>query len=55
MLLTGRLPALFGAGTSGLTSAAASTKREKSFGVLCTDYTGLVSGCRITAGERSEA
>ena len=38
----------------GLAGAAAS-ERTQSFGVLCTDYAGLVSGCRIGVSERAGA
>lgn len=54
VLLTGRIPALFGAGVSGLRTAGA-MEETRSFGVLCTDYTGLVSGCRVGVGERAAA
>jgi hypothetical protein len=55
VLLTGRLPALFGAAPPGLAGARRDGARAPSFGVLCTDYTGLVSGCRIAAAERAAA
>jgi hypothetical protein len=67
VLLTGRLPALFGDGPDGHGSrdgcAARATRARGSdgivaptdFGVLCTDYAGLVSGCRIGLCERSGA
>ena len=68
VLLTGRLPALFGPGpdghdrvapgrtaagdrTSALARAGALQPLAGSFGVLCTDYVGLVSGCRVAPRE----
>jgi 3-oxoacyl-[acyl-carrier-protein] synthase II len=67
VLLTGKLPALFGPGpngpkgepggarASGLARATASQAPPESFGVLCTDYAGLVSGCRVGLGGRAGA
>ena len=51
VLLTGRLPALFGTGAPGLRGARPGEERPASFGVICTDYTGLVSGCRVAVAE----
>jgi hypothetical protein len=65
VLLTGKLPALFGPGpggpeggrggerAAGLARATASQTPPESFGVLCSDYAGLVSGCRVGLGERA--
>jgi len=59
VLLTGRLPALFGPGpglgngcAAGPIGASGTEGRATPFGVLCTDYAGLVSGCRIALCER---
>ena len=52
VLLTGHLPALFGPGAAGLRGATGGSDRPASFAVLCTDYTGLVSGCRVATTER---
>jgi 3-oxoacyl-[acyl-carrier-protein] synthase II len=55
VLLTGRLPALFGTGAPGLRGARPGAERVGSFGVICTDYTGLVSGCRVAVAETAAA
>jgi 3-oxoacyl-[acyl-carrier-protein] synthase II len=55
VLLTGRLPALFGTGAPGLRGARSGAERPGSFGVICTDYTGLVSGCRVAVAETAAA
>jgi hypothetical protein len=56
VLLTGRLPALFGPGPGGRGNVVASTAAvAPSFTVLCTDHVGLVSGCRIERGGREVA
>jgi 3-oxoacyl-[acyl-carrier-protein] synthase II len=54
VLLTGRVPALLGPVPPGL-SAPDDADRPRSVGVLCTDYAGLVAGCRIGLGERAAA
>jgi len=61
VLLTGKLPTLFGPGPgererrggAGLARATAAQATPASFAVLCTDYVGLVSGCRVGLGERA--
>jgi 3-oxoacyl-[acyl-carrier-protein] synthase II len=53
VLLTGRLPALLGTPDDGLRHAERGGARVDSFGVICTDYTGLVAGARIAVTERA--
>jgi 3-oxoacyl-[acyl-carrier-protein] synthase II len=63
VLLTGKLPTLFGPGPggreniggAGLARATAAQPAPESLGVLCTDYVGLVSGCRVGLCERAGA
>jgi hypothetical protein len=55
VLLTGRLPVLLGSPDDGLRHAGRGGTRVASFGVICTDYTGLVSGARIGVTERAAA
>jgi hypothetical protein len=61
VLLTGKLPALFGPGPGAreatgvgatIARATGTEPASQSFGVLCTDYVGLVSGCRVGLCER---
>jgi 3-oxoacyl-[acyl-carrier-protein] synthase II len=56
VLLTGRLPALFGPGPGDRDRLVASTgEPASSFAVLCTDHVGLAGGCRIQRGGREVA
>jgi 3-oxoacyl-[acyl-carrier-protein] synthase II len=52
-LLTGRLPRLRGGGEVNGLSAATGAEAIESFGVLATDYSGLVSGLRIGLDQRA--
>jgi hypothetical protein len=49
VLLTGRMPALLGDSLCEIESIRKATGHERpgTFGVLCMDYTGLVSGAKI--------
>jgi hypothetical protein len=50
-LVSGKLPRLLGAGLPADVRAADGTEPVESFGVLATDYTGLVSAVRVARAD----